>query len=148
MPLHRLLYTSKANLPPSHADVGARIRAIAEQSARRNSEAGITGILIFVEDEFIQVLEGELPAVESTFERICCSFDHRQLRIVDLVRVEERLFAEWGMTLLTADAEASVALRDDLQEIRFMMGMNARAATNLMRKCLKIHAIKEKAVAA
>ncbi len=85
------------------------------------------------------MLEGVLVAVGDTFERIWGSIDHDQLRIVDLNAAEERLFGQWDMTLLSADAEASVALRDDLQEIRFLIGINARAAITLMKDRLHIH---------
>lgn len=140
MPLSRLLYVSQSCLQDGEQTTGEQVRAIAEASSERNEKVGVTGVLLFVDDHFIQVLEGEPRVVEETFERICCDFSHEQVKLVDLISVKERLFGEWDMAILSADNETSIALRDELQHIRFLMGVNARAAVDQMRECLHNHA--------
>lgn len=141
MPMSRLLYQSRSRLKDGPLAIDAQVRQIAAASAGRNHAAGITGALLHVDDQFIQVLEGEPLAVETLFERICCDFNHSHIRLIDLVPVKERLFGEWGMAVLSAQHETQLALRGDLEHIRFMVGVNARFAVEQMRECLGFHRV-------
>lgn len=136
MPFSRLLYTSNANFRVSGTSLDARVREIAQAAARRNKARQITGALVFVDGQFIQVIEGPSENVEALFETICCDFNHSQIRLVDLIAASERLFADWDMAALSAESETTLALRPDLEEIRFMVGVNARVAIEQMRNCL------------
>ena len=78
MPISRLLYSSVSRLEPGALTIDRQITRIAGEAALLNEEAGITGILVFVEEQFIQILEGEAEVVEEIFERICCDFRHAQ----------------------------------------------------------------------
>lgn len=129
MSVCRLLYTSQA-LHWEDAGASGHIQALAARSEGRNRENGLTGCLVFVEGCFIQILEGPPPAVEETFERICCDFRHRDVKLIDLAPVRERYFADWGMAFLSNE---EVALQASLEEIRFTVGINAREAMNQMR---------------
>lgn len=133
MPLHRLLYTSRSALDETRLTIGEQLDRIARQSAVRNAEVGITGVLLFVDDHFVQVLEGEPGQIEKTYELICCSFAHSDVKLVDLVPVKERLFGEWNMALLSAHRETSVNLLSEFQNVRFMVGINANAAIEQMK---------------
>ena len=46
------------------------------------------------------------------------------------------------MALLSADWETEIALHEDLANIRFMLGVNARTAVKQMRECLDEQAKK------
>ncbi|WP_339825754.1 BLUF domain-containing protein [uncultured Parasphingorhabdus sp.] len=132
----RLLYTSALDINQSGEQPEQTARRIAESSAAQNRLSEVTGSLLFVDGAFIQILEGPPEQVEKTFERICCDFRHVDVRLIDLVNVSERLFEGWDMACLCADEDTSVALRDGLQEIRFLVGINARQATLQMRSLL------------
>lgn len=140
MPLNRLLYTSRSRLQDKATSISEQVKSIAEASAQRNKANGITGVLIHVDDHFIQVLEGEPTAVEETFERICCDFAHGQVKLIDMVAIKERLFDQWSMASLYADRDTAIAMQGDLQHVRFMAGVNARVAVEQMRDCLDRHA--------
>lgn len=136
MPLSRLLYTSRSCLVPAELTVEQQVSNMAARAAIRNKEVGITGVLVFVEDQFIQLLEGEGPAVEQVFERICCDFDHAQVRLVDLVGVKGRMFGRWHMAELSGGEDPASPLDEELRHIRFLMGVNARVAVEKMHECL------------
>ena len=88
-----LVYVSTAAERVSKAellDILARSRAA-------NAEAGITGMLLYKDGSFMQVLEGEEAAVRDLYARI--RRDPRHLGIVTLVEGEreERSFGDWSM---------------------------------------------------
>jgi len=63
----------------------------------KNGEAGITGMLLYQNRSFFQVLEGDRKAVESLFAKI--AKDKRHVRMTKIITepIEERAFAEWTM---------------------------------------------------
>ena len=136
MPLSRLLYVSRCALESEGAAQKAEVRAIAEKAVARNRTVELTGSLLHVGEHFIQVLEGPTPAVERTFETICCDFRHDDVKLIDLVPVKSRVFPEWNMAFLSDEAETRVPLAQDLEDIRFLVGVNAREAVNQMRAVL------------
>ena len=73
-------------------------------SARRNNAfSGVTGMLLFAEGNFFQVLEGPDKIVEETFSRI--KLDSRHTGIIMLLRtaIEERSFPDWTMGFRKTD---------------------------------------------
>jgi hypothetical protein len=112
------------------------VREIAADSARRNQAVELTGSLLHVNDSFIQVLEGPTASVERTFEVICCDFRHDDVKLIDLVPVKNRVFSEWSMAYLSGETDARAQLTDDIEEIRFLVGVNAREAVAQMRQLL------------
>jgi hypothetical protein len=91
--LVRLLYASRA-LAPVNADL---VEAILDKSRRNNPRRGLTGILCFSDDLFIQVLEGGRDAVCTLFETIVRDARHHQVRILSFEEIRERQFAGWTM---------------------------------------------------
>lgn len=139
MPLSRLLYVSRCALASEGEERNAEVREIAAGSARRNKDAQLTGSLLHVGDSFVQVLEGPTPSIERTFEVICCDFRHDDIKLIDLVPIKDRLFPDWSMAFLSGESETFVRLNDELQEIRFLVGVNAREAMQQMRRLLDQH---------
>lgn len=66
-------------------------------SKRNNSALGVTGILLFIEGCFLQVLEGEKEVVKSIFEKV--EKDRRHDDVFTLFEGEkvERSFEKWSM---------------------------------------------------
>ncbi|SDX78820.1 Sensors of blue-light using FAD [Allochromatium warmingii] len=101
MPLIHIIYMSTAHQTCSDAD----LKAILDSSARQNAENGITGMLLYTDGCFIQVLEGEATAVEETYARV--ARDGRHYGLIELERGEiaERSFANWSMGFKQIAAE-------------------------------------------
>lgn len=138
--LCRLLYTSRIVVPTGGEAPDPD--AIAVAAAQRNAASGITGSLLFVDDSFVQILEGPSDAVEETFERICRDFRHTEVQLVDLVNVPERLFPEWGMACLDATRETRIPLQEAAIDLKFLIGVNTRQAVTQMRQLLEVQAFE------
>ena len=91
--LVRCLYASRARQPltPSVVD------SILEQSRRNNPPRGITGLLCFVDDVFVQVLEGGRDPVCDLFATIVRDDRHSAVRILSYEEIGERRFGHWNM---------------------------------------------------
>ena len=91
--LVRLLYASRAvgSMSPEMMD------SIMEQSRRHNIPAGITGILCFSDDQFIQVLEGGRDPVCELYNTIVRDQRHREVRLLQFEEISERRFGSWTM---------------------------------------------------
>ena len=138
--LCRLLYTSRIVVPTQGQAPDPD--AIATAATRRNATSGITGSLLFVDDSFIQILEGPSDGVEETFERICRDFRHTDVQLVDLVNVPERRFPEWGMACLDATRETRIPLQEAALDLKFLVGVNARQAVAQMRQLLEMRGVE------
>lgn len=134
--LSRLLYTSKSAIEAEGDGSLATIRGIAKAAARKNQTADLTGGLLYIDDRFIQVLEGPATNVESLFEQICCDLRHRDVTLIEVAPVASRLFGEWQMAFLSDSEDVSAALHGDLGEIQVLLRVNAREAQRKMRKVL------------
>ena len=91
--LVRCLYASRANQPV----LPAAIDTIVEQSRRNNPARGITGLLCFVDDIFVQVLEGGRDAVCDLFTTIVRDDRHHGVRLLTFDEIAERRFGNWNM---------------------------------------------------
>ncbi len=84
------------------------LMSILQHSRRNNAQAGITGLLLYLNGNIIQVLEGEKQAIESLYKRI--EKDQRHTHVVCVLNrpITHRLFARWSMayeTLTTSQLE-------------------------------------------
>ncbi len=91
--LVRLLYASR---PAVALDV-ATVESIMEQSRTNNPHQGITGLLCFSDDTFIQVLEGGRDEVCELFNAIVRDQRHVNVRILLFEEIPERHFGGWTM---------------------------------------------------
>lgn len=73
------------------------LRDLLAKSRTRNTEDGITGMLIYHRGNFAQVLEGDEEAVRTTFDRICADVRHRNVVVELEDTVDERTFPDWSM---------------------------------------------------
>ena len=71
--------------------------SLLEQSRKYNSEKSITGILLCVRGNILQVLEGDQQAVEDLFSRVEQDTRHTDVSIALKRPISQRLFPEWAM---------------------------------------------------
>lgn len=91
--LVRLLYASRA----AAALTPAVLDSILEQSRANNPAAGITGVLCFSDDLFIQVLEGGRDEVCGLYNTIVRDNRHAHVCILSYEEIRERRFGGWTM---------------------------------------------------
>jgi hypothetical protein len=83
------------------------IPALLEQSRTANAGSDLTGLLLYIEGSFFQVLEGKPDAVDEVYARI--ARDPRHTRVTSIIRepIAQRSFSEWTMGFSAVDtAEA------------------------------------------
>lgn len=91
--LVRLLYASRAAAPLTSTVVDS----ILAQSRAHNPGLGITGMLCYSEDLFLQVLEGGRDEVCELYNTIVRDDRHVNVRILCFEEIAERRFGSWTM---------------------------------------------------
>lgn len=93
MVLRQLIYVSAL----SRAQSPSCVDDILRQSIRNNKVSDITGILLFINGSFLQVLEGPSDALDSTYAKILDDPRHTdELKILD-TEILARQFDGWSM---------------------------------------------------
>ena len=82
------------------------LRALLQSSRAANEAAGITGMLLYKDGNFMQVLEGEETAVRALHARIAADPRHLGMVTIDSGPLAAREFAEWSMGFADLDALA------------------------------------------
>ena len=91
--LHHLVYQSAITAPLGEPE----LVALLTQSRAFNAAHGLTGVLLYNEREFLQLLEGPRAHVHAVFARI--ARDPRHNTVVKLADgpIAKRQFAQWSM---------------------------------------------------
>jgi hypothetical protein len=91
--LVRCLYVSRAVQPI----VAGMHESILDEARSRNPRHGITGLLCFRDDIFVQVLEGGRDAVSELYNAIVRDKRHKDVRLLSYEEIGERRFPNWNM---------------------------------------------------
>ena len=70
---------------------------ILDQSRAKNPGRGITGLLCYRDDIFVQVIEGGRDAVAELFNTIVCDDRHKDVCLLAFDEIGERRFSNWTM---------------------------------------------------
>lgn len=71
---------------------------LAEKSAINNAERGITGVLLYGNGRFMQLLEGSSSAIEDLYlHKILLDERHTECQVLLNTPCRERLFPDWSM---------------------------------------------------
>ncbi len=95
-----LIYLSSAVQEMSEAE----LLDLLHQSEHNNAEVGITGLLLYREGNFLQVLEGEPEQVHALYERICRDPRHKGILKVSERPINEREFSAWQMGFVNLES--------------------------------------------
>ena len=136
--MHRLIYTSVADIERDGASLHEETRKIVAISAKKNKKRELTGVLLLVNGTFIQVLEGKRENIEDAFETICCDLRHKQIKVIELEPAKGRLFANWDMAFVGSTNEPTqLHVNRDLQHIA--VTIDARPAQALRQILQLVH---------
>ena len=91
--LVRLMYASRAT-ETVRPEV---LNAILRKSTQNNPAAGVTGVLCFSGEIFLQVLEGGRSQVSKLYNRIAQDPRHKDVVLLGYEEIDERSFAGWAM---------------------------------------------------
>ncbi|MBV8049256.1 MAG: BLUF domain-containing protein [Paludibacterium sp.] len=97
--LVRLIYASHTQ----DAISGKLIDDILAQSQTRNPANGITGLLCYSQNTFVQVLEGGRAEVNKLFQLLAQDKRHQDVTLLKYEEITERRYANWAMARVALD---------------------------------------------
>ncbi len=95
--------------------------ALVAQASDKNGKAGLTGLLLYRDDRFLQTLEGPEQTVRALMAAITADPRHDHIRVLAEEQIEQRRFPDWSMVcpqVADADAEARLGSADLLAHAR------------------------------
>ena len=99
--LFSLVYTSRAVSPMSRDD----LTGLLQQARSHNTSARLTGVLLYRDQTFVQLLEGQRNRVEPLYEAIRRDPRHHEVTTVSTREQLDRQFPDWSMAFDHLDAE-------------------------------------------
>jgi hypothetical protein len=106
MGMFELIYTSAAKVLLDPLQLGEILA-----SARRNNPIlGVSGILLYHQGSFMQLLEGEEQVLRTLYERIAVDPRHHRLATLRERTIESRSFGSWSMGFVALDPRLLSAL--------------------------------------
>lgn len=124
--MQRLIYTSLARRQMSQRDIDR----ILMTSRIYNEISGITGLLVYHERRFLQVLEGPIVELDKVYDRIRRDWRHQDCRLLLKETIVARAFDQWEMAYRD---HADLIGRQRLQMIdikRLVSSLNAEDLTD------------------
>ena len=129
-----LIYTSRAHQDFAAADLKQLLR----RSRMNNSSINVTGMLLYHDSAFLQVLEGDESSVRGLFKRIEKDPRHTAVSILREQKSfgERRIFGDWSMGFADATNHAKILkgfvdLAIDLD----LLALSEQQATELLSLC-------------
>ncbi len=96
----RLIYRSRSVLPGSSPGSATNLSEILRRARANNPVRNITGVLLFDDVLFLQVIEGPAENVEHVYESIARDLRHEAIEVIDYLPVESREYADFAMAFL------------------------------------------------
>ncbi len=118
MPYHCIVYRSRSNELLNENDLST----ILLQSRYHNSKKGITGVLLCLHGQIIQVLEGDKYELDLLYNRIQQDERHASMTTLINQSVDQRLFSTWSMGYKTLTAS-------QLEEFTVIVNLKNKKAT-------------------
>ncbi len=112
MSLCCLVYTSVSTQRMSDDD----LKNMLKKSRKRNEASGITGMLLYLDPFFMQVLEGEDTVISKLFDRIKKDPRHQKASPIYKKSIQKRYFKNWTMGFQKINSENIDGFSDVLQK--------------------------------
>lgn len=111
--LYQLVYSSKA----ANKMMLSHLIGILRQARMKNKLSSVTGLLVFVDGMFLQVLEGEEDTVKDLMKKISEDTRHQDIKVIRGSTVENRTFTNWEMAYTSPSAK-KLAMWSGLEDTR------------------------------
>lgn len=89
----QIVYISSAVAPWSTE----QLLELLQQCLKNNSARGVTGMLLYGEDTFLQALEGDDAVIDALIEKIARDPRHAKIQLLHRRPIERRQYADWSM---------------------------------------------------
>ena len=110
--MHHILYMSTAVGSPTDED----LKSILIKSRQNNEERNVTGMLLYTEGTFVQILEGQKDDVKYIYKTLLN--DHRHKNLICLIdgEAKRRTFSEWWMGFTPVNSTGICSLKGYLEK--------------------------------
>lgn len=131
--MYHLVYTSHAVKPFTEVE----LLGLLKESRAFNKPRAITGMLLYLQGKFIQVLEGDEKEVKELYSRIAADPRHHRVALISEGHSPTHLFKDWSMGFkrLTFEDADALGFRDIDQ---FFSGKEVKKDTSLLMTFLKL----------
>jgi hypothetical protein len=121
--MYRIIYLSSA----TNILTKEEINYLLVKSKSYNIKSNITGLLIYIDGDFLQVIEGEKEEVITLFELIKTDKRHKHVITVFKAEVTERQFPNWSMGFSKTNYE-------ELQKMEGFQSIDKKKLSNISDK--------------
>ncbi len=104
--MHHIIYMSQATTAMTNDELADLLA----QARRANEQRGITGLLVYGDRQFLQVMEGEAEVLASLYDYIAKDPRHTGLIKMADKAVDQRSFPDWSMAFQAVPAEQFASL--------------------------------------
>jgi hypothetical protein len=139
VPLAHLIYRSRSTLARRSTDPKIALSAILHQSRRNNERHGLTGVLLFDGETFVQAIEGPLECLETVYEAIACDQRHEDVEVMELSMIDRREYGDWTMAYIAAGASDQQFLRPFVSRQAEPSPLLANMLSQTVRRMLAEH---------
>jgi hypothetical protein len=131
MNLVRLIYTSRFTRSVNPND----IQDILEISRKNNEAWGITGVLCYDPNCFLQCLEGPREQVNQLYSHIVGDPRHQHVTLLEYADIHQRTFEKWSMAYVRIDElTESILLKFSVGKVFDPFSLTAPQALGLIKE--------------
>lgn len=134
MEIYQLTYKSRAKNNITLDD----LNAILHHSNLTNLQSNITGCLVFYNDFFIQILEGNKENVLEIYHKICTDDRHHSIDLMWQNTSEKRFFDNWNMGFFTPEDESEILF---VNNYKLLSSFADKSMGSLMRFWISVEKI-------
>jgi hypothetical protein len=131
--LVRLLYVSRA----VDKDCASAIESILESSRSHNMHNGITGVLCYGGNIFLQAIEGGRSAVNALYNHIASDKRHTDVVLLHYEEITERRFGGWTMGQVNlSKLNTSIVLKYSERPVFDPYGVSGQVSLSLLEELM------------
>lgn len=98
---YQIMYSSQATEPVTAID----LEKILADARSGNEARSVTGVLVYVDGVFFQILEGDEAVVRNLMANIASDTRHQSVKVFYEAQIDVRAFESWSMAYLGPTAQ-------------------------------------------
>ncbi|WP_310381268.1 BLUF domain-containing protein [Flavobacterium sp.] len=134
--MYKIIYFSSATKLLDEVE----INSLLVKAHHYNFEKGITGVLLYLEGDFLQVLEGKKADVVILFDKIKKDSRHQLIITIFEQKISKRQFPDWTMGFHSSTYEKLRRIKGlETIEKRNLVNINDKSVLTFLNKFIKSH---------
>ncbi|WP_087024816.1 BLUF domain-containing protein [Thaumasiovibrio subtropicus] len=113
--IERIVYISKSQVRFSQRELDMML----VEFRKKNQAEGISGVLLYSGETFIQLFEGEATSVARLWLRIKADCRHEEIVLLERSVSQKRIFGGWAMGFVRVSPQVSEGFCDYLRQGEF-----------------------------